>query len=185
MRRLVVLAVALSLALVGAGCGDAESQQTTAETEGLYLDIGGLKYQIEMSRYMNANDIEDSQYLIGLPSDQPQPAADETWFGVWVRVQNVSDEPRPSADNWEIRDTQDNVYEPIDLDTDINPFAFPPGVDVPGNEIFPNPSSAAGQGPIQGSLLLFKLKTDSLQNRPLELRFNNGGGTTGVYDLDV
>jgi hypothetical protein len=56
---------------------------------------------------------------------------------------------------------------------------------VPGNEIFPNPSSAAGQGPIQGSLLLFKLKTDSLQNRPLELRFNNGGGTTGVYDLDV
>jgi len=184
MRRLVVLAVAL-FALAGAGCGK-ESTAVVADTEGLYLNINGLKYQIEMSRYMNANDVEDSQYLIGLPAGTAQPGADETWFGVWVRVENDSDETLPAATTWEIHDTQENVYRPIPLDTKINPFAFEKGVDVPAGAILPLSSSAAGQGPIQGSLLLFKVKNDSLQNRPLELKFSNGGGSTiGTYDLDV
>ena len=57
---------------------------------------------------------------------------------------------------------------------------------MPPATILPLSSSAAGQGPIQGSLLLFKVKTDSLQNRPLELHFSNGQqGETGIYDLDV
>jgi hypothetical protein len=185
MRRLVVLAVAL-FALAGVGCGSDEGVQTTAETEGLYLDINGLKYQVEMSRYMNANDVEDSEYLIGLPEGTAQPGADETWFGVWVRVENDSDEARQAATTWEIRDTQDNVFRPIAIDTEINPFAFEKGVDVPPMTVLPLSSSAAGQGPIQGSLLLFKIKNDSLQNRPLELRFSNGGDSTvGTYDLDV
>jgi hypothetical protein len=185
MRRLVVLAVVL-LAFACAGCEDSESQKTTAETEGLYLDINGLKYQIQLSRYMNANDVEDSQYLKGLPESTEQPSAEETWFGVWVRVQNVSDETRRAATTWEIRDTQDKVYRPIPLDTNINVFAFEPGIEVPGNTVLPLSSSASGQGPIQGSLLLFKLKNESLQNRPLELRFSGGGGgQTGTYDLDV
>jgi len=184
MRRLVVLAVAL-LALAGVGCGSDENK-TVAETEGLYLDINGLKYQIEMSRYMNANDVEDSEYLIGLPEGTEPPNKDETWFGVWVRVQNESGETLPAADTWEIVDTQDNVFKPIEIDTDINPFAFEKGVDVPADTVLPLSSSAAGQGPIQGSLLLFKVTNESLQNRPLELRFSNGEGTTvGTYDLDV
>jgi hypothetical protein len=186
MPRLVVLAVVL-IALVAAGCGGAtEGVKTTAETEGLYLDIGGLTYQIEMSRYMNVNDVEDSEYLKGLPASTAQPAANETWFGVWVRVQNQTDKELRSADTWEIRDTQDNTFRPIPIDTNVNVFAFEPGIAVPPQTILPLASSAAGQGPIQGSLLLFKLKTDSLQNRPLELRFSNGQqGQTGTYDLDV
>jgi len=184
MRRLVVLAVAL-LALAGVGCGSDENK-TVAETEGLYLDINGLKYQIEMSRYMNANDVEDAEYLVGLPEGTEPPNKDETWFGVWVRVENDGDEPLPAADNWEIVDTQENVFKPIEIDTDINPFAFQKGVDVPPATVVPLSSSAAGQGPIQGSLLLFKVTNDSLQNRPLELKFSNGGGSTvGTYDLDV
>ena len=78
------------------------------------------------------------------------------------------------------------MFKPIEIDTDINPFAFENGVDVPPSAILPLSSSAAGQGPIQGSLLLFKVTNESLQNRPLELRFSNGEGTTvGTYDLDV
>ena len=185
MRRLVVLAVAL-FAFACAGCGDDVENKTVADTEGLYLDINGLKYQIELSRYMNANDVEDSEYLIGLPEGTAQPGADETWFGVWVRVENDSDEALPAANTWEIHDTQDNVYRPIPLDTTINPFAFEKGVAVPAMTVLPLSSSAAGQGPIQGSLLLFKIKNDSLQNRPLELKFSNGGSSTvGTYDLDV
>src|SRR4051812_583703 len=116
MPRLVVLA-ALLIALVAAGCGDSESVQTTADTEGLYLDISGLTYQIEMSRYMNVNDVEDSEYLKGLPAGTAQPSGSEIWFGVWVRVQNQTDKPLPSANTWEIRDTQDKVYRPIPIDT--------------------------------------------------------------------
>jgi len=183
MSRLVVLA-ALLIALVAGGCGHEEL--TVADTEGLYTEIDGLKYQIQMSRYMNVNDVEDREYLKGLPEGTAQPSADETWFGVWVRVQNEGDKTLPSADTWEIHDTQGKVYRPIPIDTDINPFAFQKGIDVPPATVLPLSSSAAGQGPIQGSLLLFKLKTESLQNRPLELHFSNGAqGQTGIYDIDV
>ena len=181
------LRILLATALVAlAGCGGGTGVVTTAETEGLYLDINGLKYQIEMSRYMNEADDEDAEYLVGLPESTEPPAEDETWFGVWVRVENTSeDETRPAADTWEIHDTQENIYRPIPIDTDINPFAFEP-VDVPPKTVIPLADTAAGQGPIQGSLLLFKLKVDSLQNRPLELKFSNGGGgVEGTYDLDV
>jgi len=183
MPRLLRLLLTVSvLALAVAGCGRGEGVKTTAETEGLYLDIAGLKYQVQLSRYMNANDIEDRDYLAGLPETTPQPAADETWFGVWVRVQNTSDEPRKAADTWEIHDTQENVYRPVPNDS---VFAYRAGV-VPPQTVIPMPDSAAGQGPVQGSLLLFKVKTDSLQNRPLELIFSNGPqGETGTYDLDV
>ena len=182
MTRLV-LALAI-LAAVFAGCGS-DSARKSADTEGVYLNIGGLKYQIEMSRYINPADVEDSEYLVGVPEGSVTPAADETLFGVWIRVQNVSDQPHPGADTFEIHDTQEQVYRPIPIDTKINPFAYD-SIDVPPNTVLPLPSSAAGQGPIQGLLLLFKLKTGSLQNRPLELRFSHGpGGETGTYDLDV
>jgi hypothetical protein len=182
MTRLV-LALAI-LAAILAGCGKEEGR-TVAETEGIYLDIDGLKYQIQMSRYMNPADVEDSEYLVGVEEGSVEPAADETLFGVWVRVQNVSDEARPAADTWEIHDTQEQVYEPVEIDTDINPFAFE-AIEVPPNTVLPLPTSAAGQGPTQGLMLVFKLKTESLQNRPLELKFSTGPeGETGTYDLDV
>lgn len=183
MIRLAVTAALLVLAL--AGCGRGEGVKTTAETEGLYLDINGLKYQVQMSRYMNPADTEDSAYFVGLPEDVEPPSGEETWFGVWVRVQNVSDEPRPSATVFEIHDTQDTVYEPIDIDADINPFVYEPGT-VPPHTVWPLPDSAAGQGPTQGQLLLYKVTNESLQNRPLELIFSNGEGTDeGTYALDV
>jgi hypothetical protein len=184
-----VFATAL-IALVATGCGHDEGAETavqqTAETEGLYLDVNGLKYQIQMSRYMNPNDLEDQEYLVGLPEGAPEPTEDEIYFGVWVRIENTSeDETRPAATIWEIHDTQENVYRPIPVDTDINPFVFEP-VDVPPKTVIPRYDTAAGQGPTQGLLLLFKITNESFQNRPLELKFRNGGsGQEGTYDLDV
>jgi len=193
MRR-TVLALALA-ALVAAGCGNhpkvatenATEGTAIADTEGIYLDVDQLKYQVQMSRYMNSSDVEDAEYLKGLPSSVSEPNGSDSWFGVWIRVQNVTSQPHPIADNWEIRDTQDNVYRPIPLDTNVNLFALNTHQQVAPNTIVPLSSTAAGQGPIQGSLLLFKIKNDSFQNRPLELRFTNGqqGGGTGIYDLDV
>ena len=184
MRRLLVISAVISCALLAAGCGNKEETVTVADTEGIYLDVDHLKYQVQISRYMNADDVEDKSYLIGLPSSTSQPAGDETWFGVFIRVQNTTDKTLPPADSFEIVDTQDNVYRPVALDTSINPFAYKPDP-IPPKGLIPEPDSAASDTTIQGSLLLFKVKTESLQNRPLEFRFKRGSGTEGVVDLDV
>jgi hypothetical protein len=186
MARLLRIALSTALVVLAAGCGGGTGQVTSAETEGLYLDVNGLKYQIEMSRYLNPDDVEDREYLVGLPEGGDQLAADEIFFGVWVRVENTSEEETlPAATTWEIHDTQENIYRPLAVDEELNPFVFTP-VDVPPLTVLPLTTSAAGQGPTQGLLLLFKLKIDSLQNRPLELKFSNGGDSAeGTYDLDV
>ena len=88
------------------------------------------------------------------------------------------------ANDFEIVDTQDQVYRPIPLDTNINPFAYRPDPIAPKG-LIPEADSVASEGTIQGSLLLFKVKTESLQNRPLEFRFKRGSGTEGVVNLDV
>jgi hypothetical protein len=178
MRAVLLIVVA---ALVVVGCGGEEEHRTTAETEGLYLTIGDLKYQVQLSRYMNPRDIEDRDYFAGLPESTAQPDPDETWFGVWVRVQNETDDAHRSAGVWEIHDTQDNVFRPVPLDS---PFAYRAGT-VPPNSVWPLADSAAGQGPVQGQLLLFKVSNESLQNRPLELVFRAGQGEEGTYHLDV
>jgi len=131
-----------------------------------------------------ANDVEDRSYLIGLPASTAQPTGDETWFGVFMRVQNTTDEPQTPSNDFKIVDTQDNVYRPVPMDTKINPFAYKADP-IAGGSLLPEPDSAASENTIQGSLLLFKVKTDSLQNRPLELRFTGSDGTEGVVDLDV
>ena len=163
-----VLAIAL-LALVASGCGhdpdEATAIQQTAETEGLYLDVNGLKYQIQMSRYMNPADVEDREYLVGLPEGSEPPSEDETYFGIWVRVENTSeDETRPAATIWEIHDTQENVYRPLPVDTDVNPFAFEPGP-VPPKTVWPLASSAAGSSVPGGSPTRYSRSSRSFRLR--------------------
>ena len=184
MKRVLYIS-ALLCALLFAGCGNKEEGGVTvADTEGIYLDVDELKYQVQISRYMNPNDVEDRSYLIGLPDSTSEPTGDETWFGVFIRVQNTTDETIAPANDFEIVDTQDKIYRPIPLDTNINPFAYKPDPIAPKG-LIPEADSVASEGTIQGSLLLFKVKTESLQNRPLEFRFKRGSGTEGVVNLDV
>ena len=184
MRRLLVISTALACALTAAGCGNKMETVTQGDTEGIYLDVDHLKYQIQISRYMNPDDVEDKSYLVGLPASSPATGSDATYFGVFIRVQNTTDETLAPANDFEIVDTQENVYRPIPLDTNVNPFAYKPDPIEP-NGLIPEPDSVASEGTIQGSLLLFKIKNDSFQTRPLEFRFKRGSGTTGVVDLDV
>ena len=119
-------------------------------------------------------DVEDKVYLSGLPPNTPEPAGDETWFAVFMRVTNASDKTLSPANDFEIEDTLGNVYHPVPLDPKVNPFAYVPDP-IPPKSMIPQPDSIASEGVIkQGALLLFKIKTDSLQNRPLVLRFRTG-----------
>ena len=183
--RLTLAAALWAAALLAGGCGaDKDKPVTKAETEGIYLDLDELVYQVQMSRYLNINDVEDRDFLVGLPSGTAQPNEDETWFGVFMRVENVTDEPIPAANTFEIHDTQENVYRPVSLDRKVNVFAYE-AAEVPPHGKLPLRDSAADQSSIKGNLLLFKVKTASLQNRPLELRIQRGSGQTAVVDLDI
>jgi hypothetical protein len=181
--RVAVLA-ALLCALFATGCGNRLETRTQGETEGLYLDVDELSYQIQISRYLNPNDVEDRAYLKGLPSGTADPGGDETWFGVFIRVSNPTSREITPANDFRIIDTQENVFRAVPLDASVNEFAYVADP-IPPKGLIPQPDSTAAVGPIQGALLLFKVKTSSLQNRPLELRFRRGSGTQGIVDLDV
>jgi hypothetical protein len=182
-RLLMVLVLGAVLAL--AGCGNRQEVRTLGETEGIYIDVGGLKYQVQISRIINPRDIEDRHYLTGLPSGTLEPKPDEAWFGVWIRAQNTtSEESFDTAEDFEIVDTQENTFEPIELEGNV--FAYQPARLGP-NTVLPDAQSPAGQGPVQGSLLLFKVTTEALQNRPLEFKIQSPTNPeeVGIVDLDV
>jgi hypothetical protein len=182
LRKLVLL---VFVAAFVAGCGDKEAIVTKAETEGVYVDVGGLTYQVQLSRFLNPGDVEDRQYLMGLPEGIPKELpGDEIWFGVWMRVKNYSDVALTPTNTFTIIDTEENEFRPVPLDVSSNPFVYDP-FKLQHAQVLPTPDSAASSGPIQGSLILFRLKTDSLQNRPLRLEIEQGGATTGEVDLDL
>lgn len=182
LRKLVLLVFAAAFL---AGCGNKTAIITEAETEGVYIDVGGLTYQVQLSRYLNPFDVEDKEYLRGLPSDvNPVLPGDETWFGVWMRVKNYSDEPLKTSDTFTIVDTEGNEFTPVHQDAATNPFVYAPLL-LQHAQVLPPPDTAAASGVIQGSLILFRLKTDSLQNRPLRLEIEQEGATTGEIDLDL
>jgi hypothetical protein len=182
LRKLVFLAV---FAVVLAGCGNKHELTTVAETEGIYLDVGGLTYQVQLSRFLNPGDVEDKEYLHGLPQGVPaQLPGDEIWFGVWMRVKNYSDGALKPTNEFIITDTEENQFRPVPLDSSANPFVYEP-ILLQHAQVLPTPDTAAASGPIQGSLILFRVKTDSLQNRPLKLAIEQPGTTSGEVDLDL
>jgi len=182
LRKLVLL---VFVAAFVAGCGNKESVITQAETEGVYVDVGGLTYQVQMSRFLNPGDIEDRQYLTGLPEGIPKELpGDEIWFGVWMRVKNYSDESLTPTDTFTIVDTEGDEFRPVPLDARTNPFVYEP-IPLHHAHVLPTPDSAAASGPIQGSLILFRLKTATLQNRPLKLEIEQGADQTAEIDLDL
>ena len=61
-------------------------RRSTATTEGAYVDVGDLKYQVQISRQLNPADVEDRDYLMGLAGATGSSAADEEWFAVFMRV---------------------------------------------------------------------------------------------------
>jgi hypothetical protein len=184
MLRKLLLLIAVTALL--AGCGNKGAEHIQAETEGIYLTAGGLTYQVQMSRYLNPGTVDDYQYLMGLPEGiNRQLPGHETWFGVWMRVKNYSDETLTPTTQFTIVDTEENEYRPVPLDPNTNPFVYEP-VPLRHAELIPIPNSANQSGPIQGSLILFRLKTDSLQNRPLKLMIETGGGEEPrVVDIDL
>ena len=132
--RLLALLLASAAALAVAGCGNKEEAYTFGGTEGVYVSVDDLKYQVQISRILNPADIEDQGYLKGI-SKGVAPTKDEVWFAIFMRVENDADASHTAADSFEIRDTQGNTFKPLNLDQNVNLFTYKPRVVTPGTQI--------------------------------------------------
>lgn len=195
LRRTAATAIALALAASFAACGKKHETVVEAETEAFFVDVGGLSYQVQVSRELNALDVEDQGYLKGLPPGTLPLAPTESWFGVFLRVGNEEDRPARAAEDFQIHDTtyeegqtcvpRNGCYQPVRLDARVNPFAYAPS-QIDPDEAYPTTSSAAQQGPVQASVLVFKIPYYAYDNRPLELKLKSpGSDVEGTIVLDL
>jgi hypothetical protein len=186
---LALLAVLAALAL--GACGESHTRVTTGTYAGgsgknaPYLNVGPLVYEVQLSRQLNPYNTEDASYLLGLTPAQSQLRPGEEWFGVFMQVYNESTVPHPAATNFTITDTQGVTYYPV-IPNANNLFAYRGGT-VPANSQLPGPNTVAADGPTQGELLLYKIKVESLDNRPLTLKIVDptDATQTASAELDV
>jgi hypothetical protein len=191
MRKLPLLALVLLASVALAACGDSHTKVTTGTYAGEsgknapYLDVGPLSYEVQLSRELNPYDPEDAQYLQGLTPEQRKLEAGQEWFGVFVQVYNNGSHAEPSATDFTVTDTQENVYTPISLGA-VNPFAYRAET-IARNSRLPPLDTTAANGPTQGALLLFKIQVVSLDNRPLTLKIVDptDAAETASAELDV
>ncbi|MBJ7472707.1 MAG: hypothetical protein JHD16_15485 [Solirubrobacteraceae bacterium] len=192
MPRLRPALALLSLALVMpfAACGDGQEPTAEGHTEAVYITTGGLRYQVQISRKLNPYDIEDRDYFVGVKDAAGQVAnPKDTWFGVFLRVENISDEgdgkPQTfrAASEFKIEDNEGNHAEPTPLPAE-NIFAYRPVPVAPGAQL-PKPSSTAMQAPIGGALLLFKVDQGILERRPTKLHIESADGSEAEVNLDI
>lgn len=171
-RRLALsLLAALALSGVLAACGAEHHSKDVVEGQPVHL--GELKYNVIFSRYLNPNDNEDSAYLIGQPDAPPGSA----YFGIFMEVQNESEEPQRLPDSFTVTDADHETYEALESES---LYALPFGGEVESQEQIPILDSTPEQGPIEGSLVLFELTASASENRPLVLSIPGPEGPAKV-----
>jgi hypothetical protein len=187
-----LLALLCLVAVTGlAACGQEEvdpggfqtENAQVAETEGIYVDVDELKYQVQISRQLNPLIRADRDYFEGVSRFERDLASDEVWFGLWMRVENDADHPIPNAEDFEIHDTQENIYRPLRIGR-TNPWAYR-AVVVEPDKLYPASETPASERQPNGALLLFKVRRFSLDNRPLELVIKGQSGGEAIINLDV
>jgi hypothetical protein len=172
LRRSAFLLALLVLTLGLAACGHKEAHPTAADTEGQYIDVGPLTYQVQLSRQLNPYNAEDKGYLVGVGGAPLKP--DEEWLAIFMWAKNETKVPHQTTNSFSIVDTQGNRYYPVTIDSSINPYAWT-STELPPLSTYPAPDTTAAFGPTQGALLLFRLPTSIYSNRPLTLEITGPG----------
>jgi hypothetical protein len=180
LRRLgsAALLCAAVLAVGAAGCGREHKEPAR---EGLAVRVGGLDYNVFITRELNLRDPEDHDYYRG-----PEAPPGSSLYGVFVQVCNPAENgsAKPAAENFKIVDTQGEEFRPLAMPPD-NIFAYR-ARDLSAQACIPEEGSAASSSPTAGALLIFKLTNQATENRPLELEIEGPPGTTGrTIELDI
>lgn len=167
--------LALAFGVVLSACGSSDSDHVV---EGQVLKLGELKYTVTFSRYLNIHDNEDSAYLVGM--EEPKNAS--SYFGIWLEVQNETEQIQKLASEVTITDVENNEFKALESESNL---AFPLGGTVEGQEQIPVLDSPAQQGPIQGSIVIFELPQEVSSSRPLTLHLESPEGEKGEVQLDL
>ncbi len=176
-HRGAALAVAIALLTLGAaGCGEEEEELVV---EGEPIEIGDLRFNVQLTRLLNPNDTEDAEYLRGLPDPPPH----QDYLAVFMEVDNEGDEATrlPTAEELEVRDSAGHAFEPVEAES---VFALDLGASIEAGGQAPAEDTAARSGPVQGAFVLFLIDTDASENRPLELEIE-ADGEHGTIELDI
>lgn len=181
-RRVWILVCALALAVGLGACGQV-SDPSSSENDGVYVDAGPLTYQLQISRQLNQYAVEDRQYLAGLPAGQGTLTPSQLWYGVFLWAKNQTNQYHATADKFTIVDTTGHPYYPINLDAELNGYAWTQQVLAP-TAVEPEPNTTASFGPTQGGLILFKLPISVYSNRPLKLSIYPPSGKPATISLD-
>ena len=171
MSRLRFLATASLVAVAAVSltaCADKNEVERFAHNEGIYFDVGALKYQVQITRPLNPAQVMDRELLQGVPALQRVTKSDELWFATFLRIENETSDPQPKASRFIIRDTNGDVFRPIPVNPLANPFAYRGGLLLAG-DAYPDINSIPGQTDINGKMLLFKLPLNAIALRPLVL----------------
>jgi hypothetical protein len=179
--KAATLATVLAGLVVLAGCGE-NPRPNDAAREGLPEEVGHIEYNVYITRELNLRDVEDKGYAQEIEEAPPGFAL----YGVFLEACNHADEGGEeimTADRFEIEDTQGSKFEPIELAED-NIFAYKAEA-LGGQDCIPEEGTLARSSPTNGSLLIFELPLQTLENRPLQLIITAPDGDEGRVELDI
>ena len=190
LRRSTSAAFLCVLALSGGlltGCGD-NPRENNASREGLPERVGGIDYNVYITRELNLKDVEDSGYYQG-----PEAPPGFALYGVFLTACNPATSANspniPASDDFTIIDTQGNRFRPLSIPAS-NIWAYH-ARPLKHQACVPKAGTLASSGPTNGALLIFKLPLSTLENRPLDLEIvsppdpHTGKSETGRIELDV
>lgn len=175
LALLALALVAAAPAGVLAGCGEEEEE---THVEGEPVEVDGLSYNVQLTRFLNPGDPEDSSYLAGEP---PAPPGKQ-YLGVFMVIENETSGPARVAREMTVADTRGNPYRPVGSTSD---YALQLGAEVPPGGELPRPGTTAAAGPIQGAMVLFLVDQDVTENRPVTLEIPSEHGEPGHVELDI
>jgi hypothetical protein len=173
----IVCAVAALAAVAMTGCGKIEHK---VGREGQGIRVGGVTYNVYITRQLNARDAEDSAYVQGENADVPG----YYFYGVFLTACNENDHgPKLTpTTNFVIRDTQGDRFLPLNLPkTNIFAYRAKP---LAKHSCVPAVGTIAATAPTSGALLIFKVPVIAVENRPLELQIRAGGESHRI-ELDI
>ena len=212
-RPIAALAACALLALGATGCGT-KGEDHDPVREGIATDLGGLDYNVFITRQLNPKDVEDRDYYNGpeesaecapsrpgtdtprslTPEERPQRCPTNL-YGVFVQVCNETTDGAPASAR-EPGEVKGREF-PGDFEIeDAQGNKFEPIV-LPETNVFayrsrplkkddciPASGSAASNAPTAGALLVFRIPVAATENRPLELSISHGGETK-KFELDI
>jgi len=177
LAAILAAVVAIAAGMVLSGC-DTAPENADQVSEGQGIKIDDLLFNVQITRELNPFDTEDKAYLVG----QKPLGPDQYYLGVFMRVQNEGDASVQVPTDLSVVDTVGDTFKPLPSDS---LFALKLGDTLHAGDQLPEGESVAANGPIQGSMVLFRIDSSAIQDRPLTLHITTSTGSTGEVELDI